>query len=208
MEKDYVPIDFGGKNNARFQNCVIFGVKHCGKSSAGKCLAEKLDAAFYDTDDIIFEITGKTPRRIYAESGEAAFKSAEENACAWLRRTLKVDIPRSLVTAAIPAVIATGGGICCNPAAIENLNGAGLRVFIDADEKTVADRIIKKSEEAGSYPAYIEREHPQSLDDVRMIFHRFYRERREMYLRLADAVVRNGETPEQTAEKIRALLSV
>ena len=63
---------------------ILTGIKHCGKSTQGKLLAERLGCSFFDTDDIIFDITGKTPRQIYNEQGAQAFMQAETNACEFL----------------------------------------------------------------------------------------------------------------------------
>ena len=46
---------------------VLMGIKHCGKSTQGKIISQKLGLPFYDTDDVITLLTGKTPREIYTE---------------------------------------------------------------------------------------------------------------------------------------------
>ena len=72
------------------------GIKHCGKSTQGKILAKKMGAQFYDTDDVITEQTGKTPRQIYTESGEEGFKTAEKNACQFVAE--KIMAPKFTYT--------------------------------------------------------------------------------------------------------------
>ncbi|MBQ1794978.1 MAG: shikimate kinase, partial [Treponema sp.] len=46
---------------------ALMGIKHCGKSTQGKILAKKMGSDFYDTDEVIAEQTGKSPRQIYTE---------------------------------------------------------------------------------------------------------------------------------------------
>ena len=63
------------------KSIVLMGIKHCGKSTQGKILAKKLELPFFDTDSLIEEMNGMTCRQIYSEKGEAAFKTAEYQAC-------------------------------------------------------------------------------------------------------------------------------
>ena len=46
---------------------VLMGIKHCGKSTQGRIISKKLSVPFFDTDDVILEMTGKTPRQIYTK---------------------------------------------------------------------------------------------------------------------------------------------
>ena len=60
---------------------ILMGIKHCGKSTQGRIISKKLSVPFFDTDDVVFEMTGKTPRQIYTELGNEGFQEAEEKAC-------------------------------------------------------------------------------------------------------------------------------
>ncbi|WP_191014265.1 shikimate kinase [Treponema zioleckii] len=40
---------------------ILMGIKHCGKSTQGKLLANHFDCNFFDTDDVILELTKKNP---------------------------------------------------------------------------------------------------------------------------------------------------
>lgn len=165
---------------------ILMGIKHCGKSTQGKILAKKFDSPFFDTDDTITALTGKTARQIYAEEGEEAFKLAEKNACR--------HIAEQLNAIAKPGVIATGGGICNNVDAILELKQIGTFVFLNSQEKTAADRIIKEAalNEDGkpvNIPAYIAKKNPRSIQEVRTFFHEFFEERVRMYKGIADVAV-------------------
>ena len=176
---------------------VLMGIKHCGKSTQGRLLAEKLGVPFFDTDKIIEDETGMTAREIYATSGEEAFKKAEVQACSSVAEKIKVgDDNLSSVT----AVIATGGGICNNTNAIDVLRPLGKFVFLVAQEKTAADRIIREAKVSDdgkitNLPAYIAKKNPATMDDVRALFHEFYEERVSIYSKLADVCVRMDNAP-------------
>jgi shikimate kinase len=67
-----------------------------GKSSIGKRLADTLGRPFYDSDDRVEKLTGRTVRELFV-LGEAEFRNAEAAAV------------REIVTGP-PAVVALGGG--------------------------------------------------------------------------------------------------
>ena len=178
------------------KSIILMGIKHCGKSTQGKLLSQKLDVPFYDTDSVIQEMTGKTPREIYTEGGETAFKKAEVEACLEVASRLKES----------NAVIATGGGICNNPEALSVLHKLGTFVFLQSSEKVAADRICReaRTDENGkltNLPAYIAKDNPSTLAKVRELFHEFYEERVRLYAGIADISVRmdgpSGPCPKQ-----------
>ena len=165
------------------KSIILMGIKHCGKSTQGKLIAKQFSCSFFDTDDIITERTGRTPRDIYSQSGKDAFLEAEADACDFLAQN-----------ATTPCVIATGGGICNNQAALDLLKQLGLFVFLNVDETTACDRIIKEIRIAENgaienLPAYIAKEHPNSIDDVRKSFHSFYMARQKIYHDICDVQV-------------------
>ena len=62
------------------ESLILLGIKHSGKTTQGKLLARHFALPFIDIDFVIEKMTGKAPRRLYAEEGAAAFMLAEENA--------------------------------------------------------------------------------------------------------------------------------
>ena len=177
---------------------ILMGIKHCGKSTQGKRLASQLSLDFYDTDDLItFRNEGKSPRKIYLEGGEEAFKKAEAEACIWLSEKISAENKR--------VVIASGGGICKNQQALNALHKIGKFIFLQAEEKTTADRIIREvrideNGEPSCLPAYIAKKNPHSILEVRAIFHDFYSERVRLYSAIADFTVKmeNSSKAENT----------
>lgn len=187
---------------------ILLGIKHCGKSTQGKLLSKHFDCPFYDTDDEVTALTGKSPREIYTEQGKDAFIEAERQACEKLAEKITSSEGGA-------SVIATGGGICNNPAALEALHKIGKFVFLNADEKTAADRIVREIKYDGvgvmkNLPAYISKENPESVSDVRAIFHNFYEERQKIYKDLCDIEVNlnYNATKAENMEKILNALGI
>lgn len=162
---------------------ILMGIKHCGKSTQGRLLAGHFGCDFFDTDDIVEKITGKSPREIYSTQGKDAFMEAEVQACkTFLNKTGKF-------------IISTGGGICNNQKAIDELRKLGKFIFLNSEETTACDRIIKeiKINENGkmeNLPAYIAKENPKNIENVRSSFHNFYVERQKVYKSLCDIEIK------------------
>ena len=189
------------------KNIVLMGIKHCGKSTQARIISEKLSCSSFDTDAVIEECMKKTPREIFSEQGEDAFKAAEAYACRFLMEKLA-----SGNGAAKGAVIATGGGICNNAEALEVLHKDSVFVFLVTEEKIAADRIVREcvtgeNGRLSNLPAYIAKKNPRTLDDLRGIFHEFYEERVRIYSGIADVCVVMDRAPKNVnAEKIISAL--
>lgn len=177
---------------------ILMGIKHSGKSTQGRLLAEHFGCPFIDIDDEITRIFGKTPREIYSENGPAAFMSAEEEICKKLESICNDKL----------VVISTGGGICDNAPALNSLRPLGTFIYIDVDEKTACDRILKKATKLSdgtwkNLPAYIAKQEPADETEVRRIFHSFYEERTKTYKQIADITVPTSEeSKEENTKKI------
>ena len=184
------------------KSIVLMGIKHCGKSTQARMISEKLGCDSFDTDDVIAEMTGKTPREIYTESGEGEFKKAEVMACRKVCGDLSVSGKR--------AVIATGGGICDNNEAIRFLTTNTVFIYLFVDEKTAIERIIREAQTDGekitnqdSIPSYLAKKNPQTISDLRNFFHNFYVERTKKYSMLADITINQGDSSiEENTKKI------
>ncbi len=174
------------------KSIILMGIKHCGKSTQARLLGKKLGLPVFDTDTLVEDETGFSPREIYTQKGEQAFKDAETSAC--------LNLKEKLLQKKTDAVIATGGGICNNTDAMEILKSMGVCVFLKADEKIAVERILKEAviAEDGSIknlPAYIAKKNPQSLEEVRDIFHLFYEERTKVYASVANVTVAMLDAP-------------
>lgn len=184
---------------------ILMGIKHCGKSTQGKLLSKQLNLPFFDTDDEVTLLTGKTPREIYTKSGKEAFIEAEKNACAKLAEKLSSEN--------LTAVIATGGGICNNQDAVSVLKKIGRLVFLNSDEETACKRILReikfdKDGTMSNLPAYIAKENPKDIEDVKNSFHNFYVERQKIYAGISDIEVKleQSASKQENLQKILKML--
>ena len=82
---------------AQMQNIVLIGMPGSGKSTIGNLLGQKLGRTFVDADETIVELAGKSIPEIFADDGEAVFRSWETEALSTLGKQSGL-------------VIATGGG--------------------------------------------------------------------------------------------------
>lgn len=97
----------------RGQGLVLVGGSGAGKSTLGQELAHRLALPFADLDAAVETKAGRPIAALFAEAGEAAF------------RTLEQDTLRSLLDR--PAVVAVGGGAWESPAAREAVAAAGFQ---------------------------------------------------------------------------------
>ena len=180
---------------------ILMGIKHCGKSTQGRIISKKLSVPFFDTDDVIFEMTGKTPRQIYTELGNEGFQEAEEKACSFLQKKINSSAEKN-------AVIATGGGICGNKKALDVLKKIGTFVFLKTPERIASFRVLREISVAQdgtllNVPAFIAKKNPRSVADAKKIFHDFFIERECIYEQLADVVIdMSSSSKEANAAKI------
>lgn len=184
---------------------ILLGIKHCGKSTQGRLLSKHFGCSFFDTDDEVTALTGKTPRQIYSEQGKEAFLTAEKSAC---ENLLQKN------SASERLVIATGGGICNNPEALDALHKIGIFVFLNADEETACNRIIREIKynpdgTMTNLPAYVAKENPSDITDIRKIFHSFYVERQKIYKDLCDIEIKleHSASKQENLSKILEALS-
>ena len=77
---------------------ALIGLSGCGKTTYGKVLANKLNRAFYDIDQIIETEQGMSISQIFSEKGEAYFREIE-----W--ETFMRYCKKSI------SIISTGGGL-------------------------------------------------------------------------------------------------
>ncbi len=128
---------------------LITGMKHSGKSTARRIIADELATDFTDLDDTIEQLysagTGRilSTREIY-RLGKSIFQDYEVKAAETLARR------RGIFTAA------AGGGICDNASACARLREFTW-VYIDENPRLLFERIIR-----GGIPAFLDPEDPFS----------------------------------------------
>ncbi len=189
-----------GMNNS----IVLMGLKHCGKTTQGKLLAEKLGVDFFDTDDEISRLRGMDFRTLYNTKGVIEFTLAEEEACQLI---INKNENRQLV-------ISTGGGICDNAPALHTLRACGTFVFLRLDIQYSVDRIMAKVEqnELGTFknvPAYVLAENPATLEDIQNILLARFTQRYQQYQAIADVIVDIKNAPiEENFKTLLGALSI
>jgi shikimate kinase len=113
-------------NNSR--NLILVGFMGTGKTHIGHELAKRLELTFMDMDDAIVERAGKPIPEIFADDGEAQFRSLE--------RQLVIDIAGQT-----GLVVATGGGVVLNPANVQDFSKSGLVICLSATPEVILSRV-------------------------------------------------------------------
>jgi shikimate kinase len=152
------------------------GIKHSGKTSLGKLLANTLDVPFMDLDALLEEKYSKDRRLnfrdLYLKLGESGFRNLETAA---IQNTIMSN----------RGILALGGGTIDNQEAMRIVKEASLLVFLDVDEKILYERIKKNG-----FPPFLEKS-PEKL------FHELFSRRRFLYSEIADIKLEiTNETPE------------
>ncbi len=179
---------------------VLIGVKHSGKTTAGKLFAEQLDLPFFDIDTIIERQNGKTCRELYSSEGVEAFQKAEAEACKFF-----IEASKNIVSGAsgIKGVVAVGGGLCDNTSAIELLHPVGFFVYLDVPNHIAFERILQTSNSSKSIPATFMHANPQNEEDMRKIFYEQYERRSNSYRAIADIIINTeGLDPNEIVREI------
>jgi shikimate kinase len=99
-----------------------------GKSAVGRMLADQLRFSMLDTDHEIETRAGKSITQIFAESGEATFRSLEH------------ELVKELA-ARTHTVISTGGGLPINPDNLTHLKQHALVVCLWASPDKIWERV-------------------------------------------------------------------
>lgn len=164
-----------GKNNV-----VLIGMPGAGKSTVGVLLAKRLEYDFLDTDIVIQAREGRGLHQIIREEGTERFRALEAR---YVRETV---VSR--------CVVATGGSVVYDEAAMDHLRAGGRAVFLDLSLTALADRL-------GDIDARgVTRAPGQTLADL-------FAEREPLYRRYADLVVScDGKNPERVVRATLAAL--
>lgn len=154
----------------------LVGFMGSGKTTIGRELATRIDAPFFDLDELIEAAEQMTIKELFAQRGEPYFRKRERDL---LRSTRHLDA----------AVIATGGGTFTFDDNIQFIQSEGLSVFLSAPYALLRSRIGRKEDR------------PLFRDDLST--HELYANRIRYY-RMADITidVREEETPVEITERL------
>jgi shikimate kinase len=154
----------------------LVGFMGSGKTTIGRELATRIDAPFFDLDELIESAEQLTIKELFAQRGEPYFRKRERDL---LRSTRHLEA----------AVIATGGGTFTFDDNIQFIQSEGLSVFLSAPYALLRGRIGRKEDR------------PMFRDDLST--HELYANRIRYY-RMADVTidVREEETPVEIVERL------
>ena len=155
------------------ENIVLSGMPGAGKSTVGKRLAQELNRPFFDLDEEIVRIAGRSIPEIFATNGEAAF------------RNLETMVLREVLANQKGIVLATGGGAVLRDENVNLLRRNGKICFLDRPVKALfptSDRPLANTEEA---------------------IRRRYQERYERYCTTADYRIDADASPEEVVRRTR-----
>lgn len=119
----------------------LTGFMGSGKSTVGRTLAHRLDRPFIDLDDQIERLEGCSISRLFADSGEAAFREAEHRALA------AIPLERH-------PVVATGGGIVLSRENRRLMDRTGLRVWLNCPLAEIIRRLENSAGERDRRPLW------------------------------------------------------
>ena len=132
----------------------LIGYRCCGKTSAGKLLAEKTGFDFKDTDIYLQKMENKTVSEIVESKGWEFFRSLEEKYFAQIAADEK------------DAVVATGGGIVESRANREILKNKGTAVWLKAGIDTIIARINKDRNSKNLRPSLTDLSQKEEIESV------------------------------------------
>lgn len=102
-----------------------------GKSTLGRAVAEITGVPFVDLDQAVERRVGMSVREIFDTQGEAAFR--------FLERQLLSEICRE----GAPTIVACGGGLPCQPGAMDEMRSCGLTVWLQPSADRLIDRLME-----------------------------------------------------------------
>lgn len=166
------------------QTVVLMGFMGAGKTTVGKCLAEKLSCEFLDTDECIEAAEGREISEIFASDGETVF------------RDMETELLKALKKRETPFVLSVGGGM---PVREENralLRSLGMIVYLKASKETIMKRVAGDSSRPLLQGGALEEKITSLMQ-----------EREQIYMETADRIMEtDGRTPEELSEDLCSVL--
>ena len=160
------------------KNIILIGMMGCGKTTVGALLSRRLGLELVDTDALIEQRAGRSIPDIFSRDGEAHFRTLELALC-WE------------LSGQSGLVIACGGGLPTQEAAIADLKETGLVFWLDRDPGQTYDGL-----DVSGRPL---------AQGGREDFLQRYERRAPIYRRWADYVIPCGDGPQGAAERVSTI---
>jgi shikimate kinase len=158
----------------------LIGMMGTGKTVAGRVLASRSGAPFYDLDDEVETTAGRSILTLFRDEGEEGFRTVEAAALEG-------------VAGRAPGVVATGGGTVLRKANVSLMKESGTVVLLQANEDELAARL----DGVAGRPLLDDR------DDLSGYLAVLATEREAAYLAAADVRIdTNARSPEEVAMAI------
>lgn len=162
-------------------NIILIGFMACGKTTAGKLLAQKLNMKFIDTDELIEKNEGITISEMFNLYGENYFRQIENK------------IVKSLEDKS-NAVISTGGGIISNIQNINILKKNGKIIFLDTPLEKIKNRLKNNKS--------------RPLNKDLQSINALYKKRHNLYVNTSDYILSSKGSPFEICNEIIKLISL
>ncbi len=158
---------------------ILVGMMGAGKTTVGRRLAERLGWAYLDSDEQVVATTGRTVPELFAQEGEAAF------------RTVESHVLTAALTGRDPVVVSAAGGVVLSEANRQLLVRSGTVVWLRADPSVLARRVGKGEGR------------PLLDDDPATVLAGLDRDRRELYASVAAVTVDVDDlSPRQVVDRL------
>jgi shikimate kinase len=151
---------------------VLIGLMGAGKSAVGRRLAASLNLPFTDADSEIEAAAGQSIAEIFAEHGEAYFRTGERKVIA---RLLENG----------PQVLATGGGAYMDPETRAAVKEHGISIWLKASLRVMMKRVGRRD----NRPLL-------QVDNPETVMKKLMAERNPVYAE-ADITVESKEAPHE-----------
>lgn len=162
---------------------VLIGYRGTGKSAVGRLIADRLDLAFYDADELVEKRGGQSIQEMVAAKGWEFFREREKDV---IRELSGIDA----------AVIATGGGAVLDPENVRLLKRKGRLIWLVADAQTVIARMQADTNSEQRRPSLTGREPADETVAVIAARTPFYREAADL------CVDTSGKSPDEIVDEI------
>lgn len=178
---------------------VLIGPSGAGKTTVGRELASLLQGTFVDTDQLIEAKTGLSASDIFTRKGEHEFRRLEQEIIAQLANSKRDYTADSKIL-----IIATGGGLPCQPNLLEKLFQLGTVIFLSAKIECLVTRL----KDDCSRPLLVkEAEKVDSVEKQRAI-ENLLTTRLPIYERAPYKIETSGHSPRQVAIRLIQILNL
>ena len=166
-------------------NTILIGFMGVGKGTIARAYAKEYNEFAIDTDDLIESLENRKIKNIFAEDGEAYFRTLEKKCALWLEKSVRNTI------------ISTGGGFYKQ----ENLKKIGRVVLLDSSFDGIYQRL---KNHPNSEKKFAKRPLFQNIEEAKKL----YNIRVAEYKKVADIILNvENKSIKEIIKELRSLLA-